>query len=212
MALDSNILSNRARDEKALADIENITFTVEDDVNQFKNLALSEIEQAKNAAIDEINNSGGGGTVIQNPIISDPSIQVAQSDEDSIRIDYTIALDNQEAQADLIYSLYVSDTNNLNGTIAEVEANGSLASQQQNVSSLIASNFNVEQIYYFCVIVEDLDGNKSRYNTISGSTTDLTAPTLTNNSISFTNIALWHRAVTPTEVSNWSSNPDIVLS
>jgi lysophospholipase L1-like esterase len=189
MALYSNILSNRARAEKALADIENITFTVEDDVNQFKNLALSEIEQAKNAAIDEINNSGGGGTVIQNPIISDPSIQVAQSDEDSIRIDYTIALDNQEAQADLIYSLYVSDTNNLNGTIAEVEANGSLASQQQNANSLIASNLNVEQIYYFCVIVEDLDGNKSRYNTISGSTTDLTAPTLTNNSISFTNIA-----------------------
>lgn len=73
------------------------------------------------------------------------------------------ATDASTPQADLVYKLYVSTSNALDGSVESIESMGTLQDTQTDVDQLTAVSLEPNTRYYFNVIVENLQGEKTAY-------------------------------------------------
>lgn len=107
------------------------------------------------------------------------SISFVSSTFTSIEVEWSAATDNYSNSADIQYALYYSTSDNI-GTVADIEANGTLAQNyQSSPRSHTLSNLTPGTTYYLNVIAKDINGNKSAYSSASQSTVaDLTTPVL----------------------------------
>jgi len=143
------------------------------------------------------------------------SISVDSYDLTSINVSWTAASDNYSTSANILYALYYSTSNNISG-VANVEANGMLLSNYQNISrSYSLTSLVPNTTYYFNVIAKDEYGNKSAYAAISQATqADTTAPTpgasgaIAASAVSETEIDLSWTAAT----DNYSTGSNIVYA
>lgn len=74
------------------------------------------------------------------------------------------ATDNTTPQNQLKYSLYMKE-NKAYDTIEEWDMNAELLTKADNINSFYVSGLKDTSSYYFKLIVEDLDGNKTEYST-----------------------------------------------
>ncbi|MEX2404257.1 MAG: hypothetical protein WD625_08985, partial [Balneolales bacterium] len=74
------------------------------------------------------------------------------------------ATDNATPTEELVYRLYVSTTNPLDGNISSIESEGHLKNEGKDVEQLRADGLFHSTEYFFNIIVEDLSGNKSSYS------------------------------------------------
>jgi hypothetical protein len=94
----------------------------------------------------------------------------------SITVNWTKATDNSTPQANLMYLLYYSTSNNID-TVTNIEANGTAAgTYTADINSKTLSSLLDSKTYYFNVIVKDLSNNKKAYTMSSATTTDGTPP------------------------------------
>lgn len=139
---------------------------------------------------------GGSGTISASSVSST-----------SLTLGWTASTDNRTSAANLQYQPYYSLSNNID-TIANAEANGTaIGSYTANINSKAVTGLTLSTTYYFNVIVKDQLNNKSIYNTKTQATTaDLTAPTVTTNS-------LYASAITSTSLTlAWTKATDDVTS
>ncbi len=97
-------------------------------------------------------------------------VTITSRDYREIGLSWTAATDNVTAQADLLYKVVYSTTNNI-ATIDSAETNGVIAQDwTANLTSVTAQNLYMGTTYYFNVIVKDASGNKTIYTTVSEKT------------------------------------------
>lgn len=102
----------------------------------------------------------GNGGLITNGVVTDTSVQLF----------WTRASDVETAQADLEYSLYQSESNNIS-TPDEAEANGTMVEDWQADMTYVEVNLLSPGItYYFNVVVRDGDGGRAAYVTAAVTT------------------------------------------
>lgn len=85
-------------------------------------------------------------------------------------VDYTESSDNVTSQANIVYELYISDTNNLTTDASTVRTNGTLADTGTGVSTLTVAGLGESVQKYFNVVAEDEAGNASIYTQNSETT------------------------------------------
>lgn len=88
----------------------------------------------------------------------------------SLNLSWLAATDNLTPQADLLYRVYQSRSNNLS-TVAQVEANGTMLVSTKNISSFSVTNLSQGTTYYYNTMVIDRFGNKSIYAPVVAKTT-----------------------------------------
>ena len=126
--------------------------------------------------------------------------------ENQMTLSWTKATDNVSAQAALQYLVYKS-TNSALSSVAEIEANGvAVDSYASDISTKVVPLSNAGTTYYFNVIVKDEVGNKAAYNKLTQATADLTAPTVSNGTLT-------PSGVTSSQVTlSWAKATDNVSS
>jgi autotransporter-associated beta strand protein len=90
--------------------------------------------------------------------------------DSSVELTWGGAQDDQTANANLIYTIYCSESNNI-GTIAQCEADYSLeVNSVTGVTAYTVTGLDPNTLYYFNVVVKDQPGNKAIYSTVSKTT------------------------------------------
>lgn len=120
----------------------------------------------------------------------------------SVTISWTKGTDNVTDAGFLMYGVYYSTSNNIS-TVADIEANGTLAKQfARDIAVQTVTNLDSDQNYYFNVMIRDSAGNKSCYSTVYARTLeDIDPPVpggsgfITASNIQLTSVLLsWNRA------------------
>jgi len=111
---------------------------------------------------DRISPTAGNGGIVT----------ITSSDYRKIGLSWTAATDNVTAQADLLYKVVYSITDNI-ATVDTAEANGVIAEDwTANLTSATATGLSTGTYYYFNVIVQDASGNKALYTSVSQKTSN----------------------------------------
>lgn len=111
------------------------------------------------------------------PVVANATLSASSVTPSGFVAQFAKAQDNQTQQSSLVYRLYVSDSNNLTGTPAQVEANGALMQVGTDVTSLQASGLSPNTQHWYNIIVTDVSGNKTVYS--PGTVTTAQSGTLT---------------------------------
>ncbi len=119
------------------------------------------------------------------PSITNGTIAASGATMTSIDLAWSAATDDFDAAGDLLYRVYHSTSNDLD-SVANIEANGTaFGATAAGLTGTTVTGLSSGTTYFFNVIVEDSDGNKASYTTVSEETLgDTTAPTL-GSGISF---------------------------
>jgi hypothetical protein len=84
-----------------------------------------------------------------------------------VTLSWTKATDNLTEQANLKYTVYISETNNI-GTVRDCENNGKVIMKSTaNRDTYTAKGLKELNLYYFNVVVQDEAGNKTCYTPVS---------------------------------------------
>lgn len=109
------------------------------------------------------------------PTVGSPLLGASDISTSGFSVGFARAEDNATPQANLEYYLYTSTTSNLTTDADTVETNGTLADSGTDKINMIVTGLDPNTQYYFNVVVEDANGNKSIYTQSSITTLD-TAP------------------------------------
>ncbi|MEM7184193.1 MAG: hypothetical protein AAF518_25060, partial [Spirochaetota bacterium] len=129
------------------------------------------------------------------------SITTSNVTTTSVNLTWNDGSDNLTNSANLEYRVYQSVANNI-GSVANAEANGTaLNAYTQGLTAYNVTGLLNSATYYFTVILQDTDGNKSVYQTATVQTLDGTAPipgasgTISATGIAGTSLTLhWSKA------------------
>ena len=100
----------------------------------------------------------------------------------SLRVTWTKATDNAAAQANLLYQVRRSTSNNI-GSLADAEANGTIAQDfTANIATFSDGILAGGTVFYYNVIVKDPSGNKRAYSSTTGTTPLFPGPDSTSAS------------------------------
>lgn len=103
--------------------------------------------------------------VTESPVlVSDLLTQNNVTTSSAVILTWKKAKDNKTPQNELKYSLYMSE-NNCYNAIEDWENNATLLTQTNDIDSFEISGLNNASNYYFKLIVEDTDENKTTYET-----------------------------------------------
>ncbi|WP_240422197.1 fibronectin type III domain-containing protein, partial [Paenibacillus periandrae] len=140
------------------------------------------------------------------PAVSDGTISMAGITATEVTLNWTKATDTVSATSALQYQVYRSSSNNLN-TVANIEANGTaVGSYTTDIGTYSVTGLTESTTYYFNVIVKDEAGNKTAYTMKQVVTSDITAPAVSDGTLSTSGI-------TATEVTlNWTKATDAVTA
>ncbi|WP_240422192.1 fibronectin type III domain-containing protein, partial [Paenibacillus periandrae] len=122
------------------------------------------------------------------PVVSVGTISTSALTSTGVTLNWAKATDTVSAQGALQYQVYRSSSNNLN-TVANIEANGTaLGSYTADIGTYSVTGLTESTTYYFNVIVKDEAGNKTAYTTKQVVTSDITAPAVSDGTISTSGI------------------------
>jgi hypothetical protein len=114
----------------------------------------------------------------ENPVLdSDYLTQNDTTTPSAVTLTWDKATDNKTPQNKLKYSLYMSENNNYN-TIEDWESNAKQLTEATDIDSFEVTGLDDTLDYYFKLIVEDADGNKTAYETEHRPPTSLDKATL----------------------------------
>lgn len=136
------------------------------------------------------------------PVPGDEGKILAQVIDDAVNLSWSAAVDDITPQAELVYAVYQSDSDNIS-TVDDCEQNGILLEDYMaNLTSVNLLDLEYLKTYYFNVVVSDLDGNKQIYAIKYYYISDTTAPvpgssgTITAESVTYTSFTLNWTAAT----------------
>lgn len=83
----------------------------------------------------------------------------------SVDLSWIKAIDNESSRSNIEYLIYYSTSNSIN-TVAEIEANGVLATFDTDINGVTVESLEPDTVYYFNIIARDEKGNKTAYNAV----------------------------------------------
>jgi hypothetical protein len=138
------------------------------------------------------------------PVVSDGTIGTSGLTDTAVMLNWSKATDAVSTESALQYQVYRSTSNNI-GTVANMEANGTpVNSYTANIATYNATGLTEGTVYYFNVIVKDEAGNKSAYAMKQVITSDVTAPVVSDGTLSTSGITATGATL------NWSKATDAV--
>ncbi|MBK8396884.1 MAG: fibronectin type III domain-containing protein [Leptospiraceae bacterium] len=130
------------------------------------------------------------------------TITISDLNTTSLKLSWTLAVDNSTPQEKLEYRIVQSTSNNIS-SVSDMETNVVILQDwKANIASLQVSNLTANTIYYFNITVKDTSGNKSAYTTVS--IPDTLSPTVGNNG----SITITHLKATSLTL-NWTKSSDL---
>lgn len=116
------------------------------------------------------------------PTVSTGAITASNITATGVTLGWTKAFDDLTAQENLAYRVYQSSSNNMD-TVDAIEANGTPLENDytKDIHSFNVTGLTANTTYYFNIIVQDADGNKSAYTTQQVTTLPLNRPPTSSN-------------------------------
>ncbi|MEK5232994.1 S-layer homology domain-containing protein [Lysinibacillus sp. FSL K6-0232] len=116
------------------------------------------------------------------PTVSTGAITASNITATGVTLDWAKAFDDITAQENLAYRVYQSSSNNMD-TVEAIEANGTPLENDytKDIHSFNVTGLTANTTYYFNIIVQDADGNKSAYTTQQVTTLPLNRPPTSSN-------------------------------
>lgn len=103
---------------------------------------------------------------LEGPSIDSSNLLFLGIGENQMDVSWNEAYDDNTPQDQLTYYVYRSSSDNIS-TVTDAENNGTLLTSGDELTQYTASGLSSGTVYYFQVIVEDGDGEKTAYNSSS---------------------------------------------
>ena len=144
------------------------------------------LDQKGNGPVADLVNATGFKTLTPDttaPTVSTGTLATRSVGSSGLTLSWTAASDETTAASALTYQVFYSTSNNMT-TVALTKSNGTAANTATvGLTSLALTGLADRTTYYFNVIVTDAAGNGSLYSGTSATTTDGTAPVVSNGTV-----------------------------